>query len=248
MTSSTSGGDDKVVAFPSTAEERRALLKAKQDQEKQRLINIFIDEAGSDQALFHTNDGVAFADLIIAGHRETWPVRSRQFRNAYVRYLRQQFDRLIAEGAALQAWAVKSGMKKTTVNVAIDDFETRAICSPTVRDVHIRVAGDRGDVYIDLGDDTWQAVRVTSASWSIVESPPVRFQRTPGMLPLPMPARGSKIEALRPFLNVMDFRLRTGRRLPARSPVSAWTSPHPCHLRRARRSKNQLSTHSAKPH
>ena len=73
MTSSTGDGDDKVVAFPKTDEERRSLRKAKQDREKQRLINTFIEEAGGDQALFHTNDGIGFADLIIAGHRETWP-------------------------------------------------------------------------------------------------------------------------------------------------------------------------------
>ena len=103
------------------------------------------------------------------------------------------------------ASAVKSGMSKSAINAAIDDFDTRAICSSTVRDVHIRVAGDRGDVYIDLCNDAWQAVRVTSAGWSIIDFPPVRFQRTVGMLPLPMPECGSKIEALRPFLNTTDL-------------------------------------------
>ena len=39
-------GDDNVVQFPKTAEERRALRKAKEALEKQRLINVFIDEAG----------------------------------------------------------------------------------------------------------------------------------------------------------------------------------------------------------
>ena len=47
----TSNDDDKVVAFPKTAEERKALRKAKQDIERQKLVNLFIDEAGSD-ALF----------------------------------------------------------------------------------------------------------------------------------------------------------------------------------------------------
>ena len=30
--------------------------------------------------LFHTASGTAFADIIIAGHRETWPIRSKRFR------------------------------------------------------------------------------------------------------------------------------------------------------------------------
>src|SRR3974390_1571032 len=32
--------------------------------------------------------------------------------------------------------------------------------------------------------------------------PPVRFRRTPGMLPLPVPERGGSIETLRSFLNL----------------------------------------------
>ena len=86
----------EVVQFPKTAEERKALRKAKQDQEKQRLINVFINEAGGDQALFHTSDQIAYADVIIDGHRETWPIRSKQFRYAYMRHLRRQFDQLLA--------------------------------------------------------------------------------------------------------------------------------------------------------
>jgi hypothetical protein len=31
--------------------------------------------------LFHTANGIAFADLMIDGHRETWPVRSLRFRS-----------------------------------------------------------------------------------------------------------------------------------------------------------------------
>jgi hypothetical protein len=30
--------------------------------------------------LFHTAVGTAFADIMIEGHRETWPIRSKRFR------------------------------------------------------------------------------------------------------------------------------------------------------------------------
>ena len=63
-TKRTSGDDNKVVEFPKTAEERRALRKAKQDLTRQRLIAVFVDEAGADQALFRSYDGVAYADLL----------------------------------------------------------------------------------------------------------------------------------------------------------------------------------------
>src|SRR5215813_6816203 len=154
------GGGDKVVAFPTTSEERRALRKAKQDRERQRLVNVFIDEAGGDQALFRTADNIAYADLIIAGHRETWPVRSVQFRHAYLRYLRQQLDRLL-DTEPIMALVAKTAMSKAAINASLDNFETRAICSSMVREVHVRVAGHNGDIYIDMANADWHAIRIT---------------------------------------------------------------------------------------
>jgi hypothetical protein len=196
--------DDNVVQFPKTAQERRALRKAKEALEKQRLINVFIDGVGGDKALFHTPDGVAYADLMINGHRETWTVRSKQFRHAYLRYLQRQFDRLTAEENMCLAMSMKASMSKASVNHAIDDFERRAICSAVTRDVHVRVAGLTDEIFVDLANDDWSCVRVTAGGWSIIDSPPVRFRRPSGMLPLPTPERGGKIEALCPFLNATD--------------------------------------------
>jgi len=73
----------------------------------------------------------------------------------------------------------------------------------------VRVAGHDGEIFIDLGNDAWEAVCVTSAGWRVVIAPPVRFRRTDGMLPLPIPERGGKVETLRLFLNVTasDFTL-----------------------------------------
>ena len=73
MSSSTGDGDDKIVQFPLTSEERQALRRQKQELQRQRLIHCFIDEANGEQALFHTSDGTAYADLIIEGSRQTWP-------------------------------------------------------------------------------------------------------------------------------------------------------------------------------
>jgi hypothetical protein len=203
MSPSTGGDDDKVVAFPETAEERQALRKAKQEMERQRLISVFIDEAGADQALFRTGDGTAYADLIVAGHRETWPVRSKPFRFEYIRYLKRQLEHLTDKGSVM-ALGLGPSLKKAAVNSAIDEFEMRAICSLVEREVHVRVANDGADLYIDLADRAWHAVRVTAAGWSVVQSPPVRFRRTSGMRPLPFPKRGTSIEALRPFLNINE--------------------------------------------
>jgi hypothetical protein len=36
---------------------------------------------GAGDELFHTATGTAFADLLIDGHRETWPIHSKRFRS-----------------------------------------------------------------------------------------------------------------------------------------------------------------------
>ena len=64
----------------------------------------------------------------------------------------------------------------------------------------MRVASDGDQFYIDLGDPGWHAVRITGGGWSVVQSPPVRFRRTPDMRALPFPERGTPITALREFL------------------------------------------------
>ncbi|EYD75384.1 hypothetical protein Rumeso_03031 [Rubellimicrobium mesophilum DSM 19309] len=68
----------------------------------------------------------------------------------------------------------------------------------------VRVGEHEGRIYLDLANTAWQAVEVDSTGWRIVDTPPVRFRRAPGMKPLPIPERGGSIETLRPFLNVQS--------------------------------------------
>ena len=130
-------------------------------------------------------------------------MRSKQFRFEYVRFLQREWERLTDKGEVL-ALTLKPSLKKGAISTAIDEFELRAIMSPVEREVHVRVAADGDDLYIDLGDRDWHAVRITAAGWRMVQAPPVRFRRTSGSMPLPFPERGTAIDALRPFLNVHE--------------------------------------------
>lgn len=137
--------------------------------------------------LFHTADGTAFADLMIDGHRETWPVRSTRLR-AWLR--RKHYE---ATGAAPGAGSSSS---------ALDLLEARAQFDGPRRAVHIRVAEHDGRIYLDLADDHWRAVEIGADGWRVITCPPVRFRRAAGMQPLPMPVRGGSIEALTSFFNL----------------------------------------------
>jgi hypothetical protein len=142
---------------------------------------------GAAVSLFHTATGVAYADIEFDQHRETWPIRGKQFR-AWLR--RRHYER------------TGEAMGLATIRSILDLLEARAQFDAPERAIHVRVAQHEGRVYLDLADHRWQAVEVGSGGWRIMTHPPVRFRRAAGMLPLPMPERGGSIETLASFLNL----------------------------------------------
>ena len=140
-------------------------------------------------SLFHTPDGIAFVDLSIDSHRETYPVRSKAFKQ-WLSFEHFRTHRKPATGDALEQALVLT--------------EGRARYEAPEREVHLRVARADGKIYLDLADQKWRAVEIDAQGWRIIESPPVRFRRTAGMLALPEPARSGDINKLRAFLNVDD--------------------------------------------
>src|SRR6516165_953810 len=139
------------------------------------------------EEVFHTAGGVAYADLITDGHRETWPIRSQRFRN----WVRRCY--YMATGTAAGTAVIRS---------ALDLLEARAQFDAPERAVNIRLAEHAGRLYLDLGDEHWRAVAIGPDGWRVLGCPQVRFRRSPGMLPLLVPERGGSIEILQSFLNL----------------------------------------------
>ena len=81
------------------------------------------------ESLFHTATGTAFADLMIDGHRETWPVRSKALRA----WLRRRYYQ--ATQSALSPGALRS---------AVDLLEARAQFDARERAIHVRIAEHAG--------------------------------------------------------------------------------------------------------
>jgi hypothetical protein len=139
--------------------------------------------------LFHSPDDTGFADLEINGHRETWPIRSKGFR----RWLARCYFE-----------ATQGAPSSEALQSALNVIEARAHFDAPERVVYIRVGGLDERLYLDLGDEMRRAVEIDATGWRVIEKPPVRFRRAAGMQPLPMPAPGGSVEALRCFLNVQS--------------------------------------------
>ena len=135
--------------------------------------------------LFHDGED-AFAEIENAGHCETWPVRSRGFRQwIQLRYFKEH-------GGAPNNEALQS---------ARDTIEAKARFEGPERKVYRRVATANGSLYLDLCDPAWRAVEVDAKGRRIVDRPPVPFIRSRTMRELPAPEDGG-IDDLRQLLNL----------------------------------------------
>ena len=129
----------------------------------------------------------AFADVETNGHRETWPVRSREFR-LWLRH--RYFD------------AHHGAPNPTALRSALDTIEAQGQFAGTQQRVFQRVASRDSRLYLDLANSEWQAVEIGADGWRVINRPPVRFTRSQTTHALPIPEPGGHIRELRPYLNL----------------------------------------------
>jgi hypothetical protein len=134
--------------------------------------------------LFRTSSGVAFADFITDGHRETWPIRSKRFRT----WVRRCYYR--ATGAAPGA---------SVLAPALDLLEAPAQFDGPERVVHTRVAEHAGRLYLDLANERWRAVEIgpDAMAGQVLGSPPVCFRRAAGRRAPPSLASSTQTQSPR---------------------------------------------------
>jgi hypothetical protein len=142
----------------------------------------------------HDAEGRAYAVIPVDGKGgqrrfETWPVRSAGFRSWLCHHYYLATRKAPPENAKQEALGVLEAQGK------YDGDE---------REVFVRVGRDGANIVIDLADEPWRCVVVTSEGWTVQTVSPVLFRRPRGLLALPEPACGGKLDDLRPFLNVQE--------------------------------------------
>lgn len=68
----------------------------------------------------------------------------------------------------------------------------------------LRIAEHNGELYLDLGDESWTVIRITPNGWEPLAVSPVHFIRPAAMLALPMPERGGQLGELFELVNIPD--------------------------------------------
>jgi hypothetical protein len=164
-----------------------------------------------DVEFWHDNRKVEYASFRVNGHIEHCRIRERSFRHFIIGRF---FE---ATGGAIGGQALED---------CIRVCEAKATSWGKCHTVYKRVGEHAGDLYIDLTNDDWQAVRVHKHGFETVSEPPIKFIRASTSLPLPHPEEGYDVDCLRSFLNVAsdeDFILAVAWLLGAMRP----SGPYP---------------------
>ena len=161
------------------------------DKARKSQADILITLAKKNGAsLFRTPDGEGYADIVVNGHRETWPLRSSGFR----KWLRR-----------IYFFELEAAPTKDALETAVETLDAEAQFScDTMHPVELRVAYHDGKIYYDLCNDRWEVVEITATNWKLVIDAPVRFRRTSTSRPQVTPVKGGKLEDLRSFLNLKN--------------------------------------------
>jgi hypothetical protein len=177
----------RVTELDGDADEAGEADTAEKEEEKKRTVDRLVSLARDKTELFHTAKRDTYADIHIKGVRQTHPIFGPRFEE-WIGY-----EYHIQEKIAAPKDAIKNAL---AVLAGYAQYEGEE------REVFVRVAGHDGKIYIDLCDPTWNAIEIDAHGWRIIAEPPVRFRRSDGALPLPVPVKGGSIQELRPFLNV----------------------------------------------
>lgn len=139
--------------------------------------------------LFHDEMRDPYARVHVSDHYEIWRVKSKGFR----RWLfKRHWD---VYGKAAHPNALIS---------AISVIEGKAVFEGARATLHNRVAWQDGAVWIDLADERWRAVRVSSDGWEIIDQPPILFRRYPHQSSLPEPDPNGDARKILDFANISD--------------------------------------------
>jgi len=197
------------------------------EQEGSSITERLITVAEEGATLFRTPEQVPHAVCKKPDHREILLVESREFR-VWLRgeYRRKEKERLeeIARAERERMLDVMGAMATKDLTdaplqvqrppiippasfaTAMEEIKATAMLEGTVEEVHLRVAGHDGKVYVDLCNEKWEAVEISKEGWKIVpsEEVPVKFGRSNAMKNLPHPTTGGSIEELRHMLTLPE--------------------------------------------
>ncbi|SFO12241.1 hypothetical protein [Nitrosospira briensis] len=171
-----------------TGNRNNADSQAKKDaKEDKSTANALIELAARHCAFFHDERGDGYAVVTDNQVQLTLGLRSKAFR----RWLAGTFYKTTERAANNEA-----------LSTALSVLEAKATYDNPQLELSNRFAMRDGEIYIDLTDKRWRAIKVTVAGGEIVDKPPAMFRRYSHQQALPDPGDGGRLSDIHRHLRI----------------------------------------------
>jgi hypothetical protein len=138
--------------------------------------------------LFSDDRDRPYVWLEVEDHREVWPLDGRRFKSWMALRFYEETGSAPSASVLSDALAVLIG---------------QALFKSTRHELANRLSrGPEGELWYDLADAAWQAIRVDVEGWEVVPDPPLQFRRFSHQLPQVEPEPGGSLTEVLPFLNL----------------------------------------------
>jgi len=159
------------------------------EKKKENQADALIRMAATEAFLFHDDTKNGYAALPINGHRETWPLRSKFFKQWLVRRYYEQTEK---------------SPNNEAIRQALNVIEAKAVFDGPEMKLSLRVAEHDGAFWYDLANEAWQVVKITPDGWEVVDNPPILFRRFKNTAAQVLPERGGSLDLLKEYINLKD--------------------------------------------
>ena len=184
-------------AIPEEPREGAPIVK-----EAQKTPYAIEDSLFGEIVLFFTAENVPYAAVKVENRVVTAPTDSHEFKI------------MLAHAMFRKDGSVPA---KKEINKAVHNYHYKALLSTFKSPIETRCAMLGDAIFIDLGDESGDRVKITKEGWVIEPSElaPPFFRRPGGMLPLARPEKGGSIKDLSRYLNLKNrsedsFKLMVG--------------------------------------
>lgn len=149
--------------------------------DKPTTAKALIDLAVKHCDLFHDERGDGYAVTVQKEIRRTLKLRGREFR----RWLAGTFYATTQRAANNEA-----------ISTALSVLEAKATFDGKLLELSNRFAMREGVIYLDMADESWRVIKITTQNWEVMSKPPVLFRRYSHQKALPDPVKGGLLSGI----------------------------------------------------
>lgn len=146
-----------------------------------------------DVVLFHDDKGEGCVSFEVNGHRESWSCKAKNLKRWISNQVWQKHKK-----------PVSSEMMRNILSV----LEANACCEGEEYKLHNRFAWRGDELWYDLTNSSWQAVKIGNDDWDIVDKPPILFKRYSHHKPHVLPVKNGNPNLFLKYINITNAQHR----------------------------------------